>query len=45
MGDMKKKTILRLMVLLLAASVACAACGGGANMYKHSRSNCNCPEF
>ena len=42
---MKRKTLLRLLTLLLLASVACTACSSGVNMHKHSRSDCNCPTF
>lgn len=42
---MKKKAILRLMVLLLAAGVVCTACGSSVNMHKHNRSKCDCPSF
>ena len=34
---MKKKRIIGLIALLLAASVACTACGSSVNMHKHSR--------
>ena len=42
---MKKKNIIGLIALLLAASVACTACGSSVNMHKHSRSHCDCPSF
>ena len=45
MGDMKRKTIIRLVLLLLVAGLACAACSSGEHMYKHRRSNCDCPTF
>lgn len=45
MKNMKKKTMLRLMVLLLVACVACSACSSGVNMHKHKRSDCDCPTF
>ena len=35
----------RLGELLLAAGVACTACGSSVNMHKHSRSHCDCPTF
>ena len=42
---MKRKTILRLIAVLLIASVAFTACGSSANMHKHKRSDCDCPSF
>ncbi len=42
---MKKKRIIGLIALLLAASVACGACSSSVNMHKHSRSHCDCPSF
>ena len=42
---MKKKNIIGLIALLLAASVACGACSSSVNMHKHSRSHCDCPSF
>ena len=42
---MKKKTIFRLVVLLLVAGVAFSACSSGVNMHKHKRSDCDCPTF
>ena len=42
---MKKKRIIGLIALLLAAGVACTACGSSVNMHKHSRSHCDCPTF
>jgi len=42
---MKKKTILRLMALLLMASVAFTACSSSVNMHRHNRSDCDCPSF
>jgi hypothetical protein len=42
---MKKKKIIGLIALLLAASVVCTACGSSVNMHKHSRSHCDCPSF
>lgn len=45
MGCMKRKTIMRIVVLLLLTGMACTACGSGEHMYKHRRSNCDCPTF
>ncbi len=42
---MRRKTIIRLAALLLLAGVACTACSSGEHMYKHRRSNCDCPTF
>lgn len=42
---MKKKRIIGLIALLLAAGMVCTACGSSVNMHKHSRSHCDCPTF
>lgn len=45
MLGMKKKTLFRLMALLLVAGMACTACSSSVNMHKHNRSDCDCPTF
>ncbi len=42
---MKQKRILRLIAVLLVASLVCSACSSSANMHKHKRSHCDCPSF
>lgn len=37
--------IRRLFPLLLAALLLCAACSSNQHMYRHNRSNCDCPTF
>jgi len=39
---MKKKSLL---LLLLAALTLCSACNSNDHMYKHRRSDCDCPRF
>ena len=41
----KKKTLLRIAVLLLLAGLACSACSSGDHMYRHKKSDCDCPTF
>lgn len=45
MRGMKQKRILRVVAVLLVASLVCGACGGSVNMHKHKRSHCDCPSF
>ena len=40
-----KKSVLAIAVLLVLAGLACSACSSGTQMFKHRRSNCDCPEF
>lgn len=42
---MKRKPIVRLVLAVLLASLVCTACSSGEHMYKHRRSNCDCPTF
>ena len=40
-----KKTALRIAVVLLLAGLACSACSSGNHMYRHKKSDCDCPTF
>lgn len=40
-----KKTLLRIAVVLLLAGLACSACSSGDHMYRHKKSDCDCPTF
>ena len=40
-----KKTALRIAVVLLLAGLACSACSSGDHMYRHKKSDCDCPTF
>lgn len=40
-----KKTILRTVVVLLLAALACTACSSNDHMYRHKKSDCDCPTF
>ena len=42
---MKRRRYILLLVLLLLTGVACGACSSNDHMYKHRRSNCDCPTF
>ncbi len=42
---MTKRSAIRLLSLLLLATLLCGACRGGVNMHKHHRSHCDCPSF
>ena len=42
---LRRRTLLRLSVVLLLAGLACSACGSESHMYKHKRSHCDCPTF
>lgn len=40
-----KKNILRMLLLLVLAGVVCSACSSGDHMYRHKKSDCDCPTF
>ncbi len=40
----KRNTILAVVVVLLVALLG-SACSSGEHMYKHRRSDCDCPTF
>lgn len=35
----------RMLALLLVAGMVCVSCSSGNNMYKHRKSDCDCPTF
>ena len=42
---MNRKSVIKLLTLLLLAGILCSACKSNVNMYRHNRSDCDCPTF
>lgn len=45
MDSMKRRNTLVALVLVLLLGLMGSACSSGDHMYKHRRSDCDCPTF
>ena len=42
---MRRRTLIRVLLLVLLAGTLCSACNSNVHMYRHNRSHCDCPTF